>query len=229
MNNPTWVRILHDAHCRNSSNVEHLVANERAASSSLVSCTTKRVSLIGKAAVLKTAVSSRGGLWVRPPHPLHIALFRTLHIFIGNNNMEKYKKYCSKCNKEKSADEFHINSKNKKDGLSSWCKICQKEHKKQDYIKNKSRYIETFKRNTKWWFDIKKNLKCERCGFNHPAALDFHHKDPYQKEFILGGRNSYKKNETKILKEMEKCEVLCSNCHRIEHASWYNEYLEKEK
>ncbi len=138
-------------------------------------------------------------------------------------------KICRKCKNNLNESEFYIDSKNKKTGLSAWCKICQKEYKKQDYIDNRDRYIETFKRNTKWWFDIKKGLKCERCGFSHPAALDFHHKDPSQKQFELGGRNSYKKNEKKILEEMKKCEVLCSNCHRIEHASWYNECLEKEK
>ena len=66
------------------------------------------------------------------------------------------------------------------------------------------------------WDEFKATLKCTKCGFNHPAALDFHHKDPALKE-----HNVHKllanKQFTKAYKEIEKCVVLCSNCHRIHH------------
>lgn len=135
---------------------------------------------------------------------------------------------CTKCGIEKELSEFHKN-KTRHDNLSSWCKTCQTSHKKIHYEKYKEIYKNNFHKNSKWWFDFKKNLKCERCGFSHPAALDFHHKDPTtkQKGFTFN-RNCYIKRKDEILKEIEKCEVLCSNCHRIEHSHWYNDYLEKE-
>ena len=62
--------------------------------------------------------------------------------------------------------------------------------------------------------------KCERCGYNDcVAAFDFHHKDPSKKDFSIssGGRT---RSWEKIKKELDKCELLCANCHREHH---YNE------
>jgi hypothetical protein len=66
------------------------------------------------------------------------------------------------------------------------------------------------------WFAFKGGLKCTKCGFDHIAALDFHHEDPSTKEgnvhrFISNGQFA------KAYKEIEKCIVLCANCHRIHH------------
>lgn len=55
---------------------------------------------------------------------------------------------------------------------------------------------------------------CQRCGWvGHPAALDFHHPDPSVKEERFTVK-SWRKFKT----EMEGCELICANCHRIEHA-----------
>lgn len=137
-------------------------------------------------------------------------------------------KTCAKCKEEKELTEFSKNNKNKLNGLSSWCKKCQNEDKKIHYQKNKDQYLKNVLKNSKWVFDLKATLKCERCGYDkHPAALDFHHKDPLQKEFNISGRFVCSlKNKEKIMKEIEKCEVICSNCHRIEHSIHYNKYME---
>lgn len=59
---------------------------------------------------------------------------------------------------------------------------------------------------------------CENCGYNkNLSALDFHHKDPNEKESQLDMRNLSNSTMEWILEEFEKCEVLCSNCHREEH------------
>ena len=69
----------------------------------------------------------------------------------------------------------------------------------------------------KWFEDYKKSLKCIQCGENHPATLDFHHKNSQNKEesitFLVC--NGYSLDAIK--KELEKCEVLCANCHRKLH------------
>jgi hypothetical protein len=61
---------------------------------------------------------------------------------------------------------------------------------------------------------IKLEKGCCRCGYNgHHSALDFNHIDPSTKKFNLGevGHRSIKL----IMAEVEKCEVMCANCHRI--------------
>jgi len=61
--------------------------------------------------------------------------------------------------------------------------------------------------------------KCIKCGFNsHLAALEFHHLNPNEKDFTLGNRLNRKWD--KVQKELDKCILLCSNCHRIEHSKY---------
>lgn len=62
-------------------------------------------------------------------------------------------------------------------------------------------------------------LKCERCGFDkHFAALEFHHENPSEKEYQVSALFTSNRNKEVLLKELSKCIILCSNCHRIEHA-----------
>ena len=68
------------------------------------------------------------------------------------------------------------------------------------------------------WFDsYKKTLSCNRCGENHPACLDFHHRDPKTKEREISSMLRCLLSKERIMLEVAKCEVLCSNCHRKEH------------
>jgi len=60
--------------------------------------------------------------------------------------------------------------------------------------------------------------ECEKCGYNkNISAFDFHHMDPKNKDFKLDIRNLGNHSMSKILKEFDKCILLCSNCHREEH------------
>ena len=60
--------------------------------------------------------------------------------------------------------------------------------------------------------------KCVRCGWKgNQAALQFHHTNPKEKDFILG--NVANKGWDSIKKEIQKCILLCANCHLIEHST----------
>lgn len=62
-----------------------------------------------------------------------------------------------------------------------------------------------------------KGGKCERCGYNKCVdALDFHHVNPLIKEFDIS-RNGHTKSWEKLKKELDKCILICANCHREEH------------
>jgi hypothetical protein len=64
-------------------------------------------------------------------------------------------------------------------------------------------------------WDLKCKSECLRCGFAHPAALQFHHRDPSQKEKPIG-RAKFTSLK-KLIIEIEKCDIICSNCHHIHH------------
>jgi hypothetical protein len=60
--------------------------------------------------------------------------------------------------------------------------------------------------------------KCAKCGWRgDQAAFDFHHKNSSEKDFVIG--NVANKKWEKIKQELEKCVLLCANCHSIFHSS----------
>src|SRR5690348_17336462 len=151
-------------------------------------------------------------------------------------------KICIICNINKEDKDFYIhtetrgNSKGKK-SLCSYCKECEKkrttERAKNYKLKNPeivSRNRKKYKRNkVKNSIDNKRRQReikqkcvdlkggeCIVCGYNkYLAALDFHHLDPSQKSFSVTG---YTTSWEKIIVELDKCILLCSNCHRAVHS-----------
>jgi len=58
---------------------------------------------------------------------------------------------------------------------------------------------------------------CQRCGVSYPHVVyDLHHRDPSQKEFSPSNA-IFKRSFESLLAEAEKCDLLCANCHRLEH------------
>lgn len=115
------------------------------------------------------------------------------------------KKTCSRCNLTKELEEYEYNK-----GLHSICRTCRT---KAELEKN---------RNLKKLFLDYKGSQCTQCGYNKcNAALEFHHLDPNEKEFELGGFNKSSVLKTGLTKEvkeeLDKCTVLCANCHREVH------------
>ena len=59
--------------------------------------------------------------------------------------------------------------------------------------------------------------QCQVCGYNKcVGALDFHHKDPLEKDFGIGHKG-YTNSWEKVKNELDKCLLLCKNCHSEEH------------
>ena len=59
--------------------------------------------------------------------------------------------------------------------------------------------------------------RCKVCGYDRCVdALEFHHKDPQEKEFKLGSGNTMSWKEYK--EEALKCKLVCSNCHKEIHS-----------
>ena len=127
-------------------------------------------------------------------------------------------KKCTDCGETKDVCEFNHKTKTQ---YSSKCKKCNKEYQKQYYVNNKDVVINRNKANRtslqEWLSSYKQTLKCSICDETHPACLDFHHlKD---KEFNIADAIRLRYSIKRVKKEIEKCEVLCANCHRKLH--WY--------
>jgi hypothetical protein len=57
---------------------------------------------------------------------------------------------------------------------------------------------------------------CVHCGENDPDCLDLHHRDPSQKTLAFASAGTRARHL--VIAELEKCDVLCANCHRKLHA-----------
>lgn len=127
-------------------------------------------------------------------------------------------KKCHNCGLEKPVEDFSKNA-SRKDGRNATCKSCYSVYKKEYYKLNDGDIKEKVGRrreDLREWFDsYKTNLKCEKCGENHPAVLDFHHTG--DKDFEIGDAVRNGLSKIKILAEIQKCQVLCCRCHRILH------------
>ena len=59
-----------------------------------------------------------------------------------------------------------------------------------------------------------KGGKCQLCGYEkYQGALDLHHIDASKKEFGIGDKG-YTRSWKRVKEELDKCVLVCANCHR---------------
>lgn len=114
-------------------------------------------------------------------------------------------KPCKKCGEIKDLSLFAKN-KQSRQGRENQCQACRTLSISNRRRGNKLKAIEY------------KGGACSACGGSfHPCVYDFHHINIKEKEKDPGTLMS-SKWET-IKKELDKCVLLCANCHRLAHAS----------
>ncbi len=96
-----------------------------------------------------------------------------------------------------------------------------RDYQRDWHQKNKAKRVaRVYERKDRLWAfynQLKETLQCNRCGESHPAALQFHHLDPQQKEFNLSEAVRRGFSVETIQREIAKCVVLCANCHAKLH------------
>ena len=88
--------------------------------------------------------------------------------------------------------------------------------RKQGNVPSKYKDVKLCIQRRKQWIETEfKSQPCKICGCTFPpCAMDFHHRDRSEKRFAISG-GSYRKSRKALLEEISKCDLLCSNCHRI--------------
>lgn len=96
-----------------------------------------------------------------------------------------------------------------------------KEYGKSWYEKHKERVMERKKQRRReiadWFRKYKSTLYCMDCGINHPAVLQFHHRNRDDKSFTIANVVRRADSMKQIMDEIKKCDVLCVNCHAKRH------------
>ena len=128
------------------------------------------------------------------------------------------KKRCGRCGETKPAESFNWRRK-ERGQRDNMCRPCRAMYKHEHYSANKLRYIaqaaESKRRlrlqRTAWLLDYFASHPCCDCGESDPVVLDFDHRG--DKTFEIAAALTYKRWDV-ILAEIEKCGVVCANCHR---------------
>ena len=98
------------------------------------------------------------------------------------------------------------------------CKQKQKEAQAKHYQENKDSYRKARRDTRQRRRDfVKSQMRpCDDCGIYHPAIMDWHHREPEHKVGAICTLIKNSNMET-IIDELQKCDCLCSNCHRLRH------------
>ena len=125
---------------------------------------------------------------------------------------------CGRCGQLKPVEEFAWRRK-KKGQRHNYCRSCHSEYHRDHYLAHRQRYIDQAAQHKKT-LRLERTLQlieyfrthpCVDCGEPDPVLLEFDH--IRDKSFEIAAKlidYSWKR----ILEEVEKCEVVCANCHR---------------
>jgi 5-methylcytosine-specific restriction endonuclease McrA len=83
----------------------------------------------------------------------------------------------------------------------------------------KAQYVTDRRRSVKIKAILYKGGSCTVCKYNKcQEALEFHHRNPAEKDFVLSSSSIGKRSWDKVAKELDKCILVCANCHREIHS-----------
>lgn len=127
-------------------------------------------------------------------------------------------KHCKKCSQDKDLSEFS-KLKAAKDGLNYICRVCQRSANNklwQAYYTDNKEWLlsaqrEKQRKRTRLLAELK-SKPCADCKQSYPYyVMDFDHVKG-EKEFVMAkcGNLAW----SRVLSEVEKCDVVCANCHR---------------
>ena len=122
---------------------------------------------------------------------------------------------CRRCGSSKPLSEFH----RWRDDYQSWCKGCRREYAAAHYQQHKARRQEQNERRQAeflvWYTSLKAGKPCADCGGTfRPVAMHWHHLPGTEKEASLADL-AKRGSKRRVLDEIEKCELICANCHAV--------------
>ena len=141
-------------------------------------------------------------------------------------------KRCTKCLNIKDESEYFLKSK-ASGRLHAQCKDCYKQYRKTFSAAHYAKYGDTYRERARLRrAKLKRNNQIELIKYMHDKAcavcsesdirvLEFDHLNPAEKSFNIARAINDGKPWNVILAEIEKCQILCSNCHKKRTATQY--------
>ncbi len=137
---------------------------------------------------------------------------------INGKMIEEIKIYYLTHTLNETSDYFNIS-------ISSISKYCDNKRKLSTKLTKNARNVEavqTRRQKVKELAVEYKGGECQNCGYNKCiSALEFHHLNPDEKDFAIS-RDGNTRSWEKVKKELDKCILVCANCHREIHEELRN-------
>jgi 5-methylcytosine-specific restriction endonuclease McrA len=173
----------------------------------------------------RTSLAAAAAPWSSPPRQLPVAYQPELPL-------GELHKRCGECSEIKPMAEFHLNSRSR-DGRQWRCKTCNIRINREWYANHpevKSGRMSTNARQRRLdahWriLDYLRAHPCVDCGEPDPVVLDFDHLRDKVKNISAMLRHRW----DAVLAEIDKCEVVCANCHRRRTARRANSFRYRER
>ncbi len=124
-------------------------------------------------------------------------------------------KRCGLCRVLMSFDEFHRRG----GGYQTWCKSCRRRYDRAYHRRTRETRLTQkrvqHQRIVEWYRQLKSRTPCADCGRTfHHAAMSWDHLPGFEKLDDVSSLVS-RHNKALILSEIEKCELVCANCHAV--------------
>jgi hypothetical protein len=97
-------------------------------------------------------------------------------------------------------------------------------HQAKQRAKDKLSRDKQVNRNRQYIAGVLKNTKCMDCGYSNWIALEFDHREPESKIDAVTKMAGDGISLARLTEEIEKCDVVCANCHAIRTAKQFNSW-----
>src|SRR5688572_14475061 len=122
---------------------------------------------------------------------------------------------CARCKRELPLSAFA----RWRNGHQTWCRACKKDYDAAWYQSNKAKRrakVQADRLAHAAWLDtLKEGKPCADCGRVYPSyVMEWDHLPGTQKALVMANTRRCAYSKKRILAEIEKCELVCANCHR---------------
>jgi hypothetical protein len=124
-------------------------------------------------------------------------------------------KRCGRCRIEKPVSDFHRRGRT----YQTWCKVCRRAYDSVYHRSTRTLRVEQKKERhaefVEWYLALKDGKPCADCGdMYHPSAMQWDHV-PGAEKLASVSDLCRKNNRRRVLEEIAKCELVCSNRHAV--------------
>lgn len=134
---------------------------------------------------------------------------------------------CNRCGQAKDPEEFSARGGKKQ----PWCRECNRAYAREYYRNNQTKLksdINQLRRarvaaNRQFLLAYLSSRSCADCGENDPIVLEFDHVRG-KKRYLISSLIHEGYSLQTLMKEIEKCDVVCANCHRRRTARTFGTY-----